>query len=167
MFPAGGNLFMAQPLIALWLVHPGDLLGAPIQFLTHGPVTHAGFLRSDGVTIHENYFPHVRNRPLLDAEKSGILFFQIEGMTDDLAAKFERYFDAAAQPQSALDYSIGNLFGYLVNRPPESEANGLDCSAYVTQTIRRLAPQLAPIVRCEDWQVSPRDLLVSPRLIAV
>ncbi len=153
-----------QPLILLWTVHPGDLLGEPIQFLTHGPVTHAGFLRSDGVTVHENYLPQVRNRPLLPAEKPGVRVFQMEGMTPEIAAKFERYFALAAEPQTALHYSIANLFEYLANRPPASEADGLDCSAYVNQTVRRLAPALAPTVRCEDWQVSPRDLLISPRL---
>ena len=154
-----------QPLVLLWTVHPGDLLGEPIQFLTHGPVTHAGFLRSDKVTVHENYFPHVRNRPLLASEKPGIRVFQLDGLTPELAAKFERYFDLAAEPQTALKYSIANLFDYALNRPPANEADGLDCSAYATQTIRRLAPELTPLLRVEDWQVSPVDLLRSVRLV--
>ena len=153
-----------QSAILLWAVHPGDLLGEPIQFLTHGPVTHAGFLRADGVTVHENYLPQVRNRPLLATEKPGVRAFTIEGMTPDLAAAFERYFDLAAVPQTSLNYSIANLFGYLLNRPVTNEADGLDCSAYVNQTVRRLAPSLALTARCDDWQVSPRDLLISPRL---
>ena len=158
---------LPQPLILLWTVHPGDLLGEPIEFLTHGPVTHAGFLRSDGKTVHENYLPQVRNRPILEAEKPGVRVFALEGMTTENAAALERYFDLAAEPQTALKYSIANLFDYALNRPPASEADGLDCSAYVTQTLRRRAPALTPLLRCEDWQVSPVDLLRSVRLTEI
>lgn len=161
------NLMFRQPLVALWSVHPGDLLGEPIQFLSHGPVTHAGFLRGDFTTVHENYFPKVRNRPLVDSEKAGIRLFRINGMTPAIADRFERYFDLAAEPQTALSYSIAGLFQYLVNRPPASEADGLDCSAYANQTVRRLVPELSLTMRCDDWQVSPRDLLISARLTEI
>lgn len=156
-----------QPLLLLWKIHPGDLLGEPIKFFTHGEVTHAGFLRADGKTVHENYLPHVRNRPILEAEKSGVRVFLIDGMTVERAAKFERYFDLAAQPQTALSYSIANLFDYALNRPVDSEANGIDCSAYANQTVKRLAPELALTMRCEDYQVSPRDLLICTRAIEI
>lgn len=152
-----------QPLILLWSKHPGDLLGNAITFLTHGPAQHAGWLRSDGQTIHEAYLPTVRERPLRPEEKPGIRFFTLEGMTPELAAKFERFFDLAADPKFVEDYTVKGLFGFLFNVPPPDESS-VFCSEYIMQTIRKLAPELLPLVRCDDFQVSPRDLLISPRL---
>jgi hypothetical protein len=155
-----------QPIIALWKVHPGDLLGEPIQFLTHGPVTHAGFILSDGVTVAEAYLPNVRMRPLLESEKPGILTFQLEGMTPELAEKFERYFKLACDPKFAAEYSVKGLIGFALNISPPDSFH-LFCSEWVMQSIRKVAPELQPLTRCEDYQVSPRDLLISPRLIEV
>lgn len=152
-----------QPVIALWTVHPGDLLGEPIQFLTHGPVTHAGWIRSDGRTVAEAYLPRVRQRAVLEAEKPLIRLFTLEGMTPELAAKFERFLSLATDPKFAAEYSIKGLFGFELNTPPADEQH-VFCSEWVIQGIRKLSPGLLPLVRCSDYQVSPRDLLISPRL---
>lgn len=151
-----------QPLIALWKVHPGDLLGEPIQFLTHGEFTHAGFLRSDGRTICEAYLPKVRCRPVIEAEKPGILLFELEGMNHELAAKFERFFDLAIDPKFVQDYSISGLFGFALNVPPPDEFH-VFCSEFVMQAIRKLAPSLIP-ENAPDYKVSPVDLSRSTRL---
>lgn len=153
----------AQPLILLWTVHPGDLLGEPIQFLTHGPVTHMGFLRSDRKTVAEAYLPKVRCRPIIEAEKSGCRAFLLEGMTPELAAAFERYFDLATDPKFAQEYSVKGLFGFALNAPPADEYH-VFCSEWGLQSVRKVAPGLVPLVRLDDWQASPRDWLVSPRL---
>ena len=157
---------LAQPLILLWTRHPGDLLGAAITALTHGPAQHAGFLRRDGVTVHEAYYPKVRERVLTEAEKPFIRCFTLEGMTPALADRFERFFTLSASQTFAADYSVAGLFGYLFNVAPPDEAS-VFCSEYAMQTVRKLAPDRLPLVRCEDWTVSPRDLLVSPRLVEV
>lgn len=159
-----------EPLLALWTRHPGDLLGSAIDFLTHATgqsqAQHAGWLRRDGVTIHEAYYPHVRNRPLLASEKPFIRLFRVEGMTPALADRFEEFFDLAVDPRFREDYSVKGLFGFLFNVPPPDEQS-VFCSEYCMQTIRKLAPSLLPLSRCEDYQVSPRDLIISPRLIEV
>lgn len=154
-----------QPLIAIWTQHPHDLLGAAIDFVTHGDAQHAGFLRSDGVTIHECYLPKVRNRPVLADEKQYIRLFQLEGMTEEAADKLETFFDLSAE-LAASSYSIAGLFGYLFNVVPPNE-NSVFCSQYVMQTLRRRTPDLMPLLRCNNYQVSPRDLLISPRLYEV
>lgn len=153
-----------QPVIVLWTVHPGDLLGEPISFLTHGPVTHAGWLRSDGRTVAEAYLPRVRCRPLRDGEQ--VRRFTLEGMTPELAARFERFLDLATDPKFAAEYSLKGLFGFELNVPPPDQQH-VFCSEWVMQGIRKVAPDRLPLVRCEDYQVSPRDLLVSPRLAEI
>lgn len=155
-----------QPVIALWTVHPGDLLGEPIMFLTHGPVTHAGWIRSDGRTVAEAYLPRVRQRPLLDPEKPLVRLFTLEGMTPGLAGDFERFLDLATDPKFAAEYSVKGLFGFALNIPPADEQH-VFCSEWVMQGIRKASPALLPLVRCGDYQASPRDLLVSPRLIEI
>lgn len=147
----------AQPLIALWRVHPGDLLGEPIQFLTHGPITHAGWLRSDGKTIWEAYVPKIRCRPLADVEKAGIELFSLVGMTPTLATRFERYFDITTDGISTEEYSIKGLFGYALNIVPADEQH-VFCSEAVMQSVRKLAPDLLPLKRCDDYKVDPVDL---------
>lgn len=153
----------AQPLILLWKIHPGDALGEPIKFETHGPVTHMAFLRSDRLTVAEAYLPKVRCRPLLETEKPGVRAFLLEGMTPEIAAKFERYFDLATDPKFAQEYSVTGLFGFALNIPPPDEFH-VFCSEWGMQSVRKVAPALVPLVRLDDWQASPRDWLVSPRL---
>lgn len=155
-----------QPLILLWTHHPHDLLGDAINFVTHGDAQHAGFLRSDGVTVHECYLPKVRNRPLLEGERPLVRVFRLEGLTEDMATKFETFFDLSVDPRFVQDYSVKGLFGYLFNVEPNDQFS-VFCSEYVMQTIRKLEPQLAPLLRCDIWTVSPRDLLISPRLVEI
>lgn len=155
-----------QPLICLWTVHPGDLLGEPIEFLTHGSFSHAGFLRRDGVTINECYLPIVRQRLITDAEKPLVRLFMLDGMDDALADKFERYFDLTVMPQFAESYSVQGLFGYVLNVTPPDEQS-VFCSEYVMQSCRKLCSDKIPLVRVNDFQVSPVSLSWSPRLIDV
>ena len=155
-----------QPLVALWRVHPGDILGEPIQFITRGQWTHAGWLRSDGKTIWECYYPKMRCRPLNEAEKPGIDLFTLEGMTPDIAARFERYFDITTSGPSVQGYSIAGLFEYALDLPVADEQN-VFCSEADMQSIRKVAPALLPLARCEDCKVSPVELGHSPRLLPV
>ncbi len=97
------------------------------------------------------------------AEKPGIRIFMLDGMTIELAAKFERYFDLLSDPKFAEEYSVAGLFGFVANHTPDSEC-AVYCSQCVMQTIRKLAHDLLPLVRCGDNK-SPADLLWSPRLI--
>jgi hypothetical protein len=153
-----------QPLIALWRVHPGDILGEPIQFITRGQWTHAGWLRRDGQTIWECYYPKMRCRPVMDAEDQGIDLFALEGMTPDLAERFERYFDITTTGPSVQGYSIAGLFEFALDLPATDEQN-VFCSEATMQSIRKVAPALLPLARCEDYKVSPVDLGHSTRLI--
>ncbi len=150
------------PKVLIWSQHPGDLLGQIIVSLTHGPAQHAGFLRSDGKTIHEAYLPKVRDRLVLDAERQFIRCFEIEGMTDELAARLEDSFDKAIA--ASVEYSVENLFRFLFNAPMGDDQHTF-CSRYVMGTMQyRLPVRCWPLLRCINDQVSPRDLLISPRL---
>lgn len=154
--------------ILIWTHHPGDLLGEAINFLTHGPAQHAGFLRSNGM-IHEAYLPRVRDRAPIADELPFIKSFVLEGVSPDLGAAFEKAFDQALGLQ--VKYSMADLFRYLFNQPNVDEGHTF-CSRYVMHQIMTIAPaELWPLVRCmggtdaktDDW-VAPRDLFISPRL---
>jgi hypothetical protein len=146
----------------IWTKHPGDLLGEAIDFLTHGNAQHFGFLRLDGVTVHEAYFPKVRDRLLLDSEKPFVRKFRLEGMTGYLDVKFEEYFDK--QIKLGVEYSVADLFRYQLNIPFPSDKSTI-CSVYGMNCIWSVAPSLLPLVRCLPDQVSPRDHLISPRWV--
>lgn len=146
---------------AIWTLHPGDVLGSAINFVTHGPAQHAGFIRGNG-RIHELYIPHVRDRDVLEGEKPFIRTFEIEDMTDDLSAKLERHFDVVLANGGAIDYSIEDLFRILLNisKPPDGS---MVCSQYVYHMLRMVG--LPPLERCDEDFISPRDLWISPRLL--
>lgn len=146
--------------VAIWSTHPGDLLGAAINFVTHGPAQHAGFVRGNGL-IHELYLPQVRDREMLDGEKPFIRQFDIEGLTDELSRKLERHFDVVLSRPS-IRYSVPDLFRILFNvaRPDDGS---MVCSQYVFYLLKMI--QLPPLVRCDEDFISPRDLLISPRLV--
>jgi len=146
----------------IWTHHPGDLLGEAIDFLTHGDAQHFGFLRSDGITVHEAYLPKVRDRALLDSEKPLVRKFRLDGMTPELDAAFEAYFDK--QVKAGIEYSIADLFRYQLNINFPSDKQTI-CSTYGMNCIWMVAPRLLPLVRCLPDQVSPRDHLISPRWI--
>jgi|GEM_PF-6866470 hypothetical protein len=147
--------------ILLWTKHPGDLLGQAIDALTHGNAQHAGFLRSNGL-IHEAYYPLVRDREVQDDEKQFIRVFRLDNLPIELEPKFERLFDLNIQ--AGVEYSFANLFRFQFNLEMPS-AQTVICSQYVFHCISLCAPMSIPLIRCEEDQVSPRDLLISPRLI--
>jgi hypothetical protein len=148
--------------VAIWSTHPGDLLGAAINFVTHGPAQHAGFVRGNG-NIHELYLPAVRDRAIVEAEKPFIRQFAIEGLTDELNTKLERHFDVVLD-NNTIRYSIADLFRILFNQ--EAPADGsMVCSQYVFKMLKMIG--LPPLVRCDADFISPRDLLISPRLVEV
>lgn len=148
--------------VAIWSTHPGDLLGAAINFVTHGPAQHAGFVRGNG-QIHELYLPQVRDRLMVDGEQPFIRQFTIEGLTDDLNAKLERHFDVVLA-SNTIRYSIPDLFRILFNVEPPADGS-MVCSQYVFKMLKMIG--LPPLVRCEADFISPRDLLISPRLVEV
>lgn len=153
---------MATPKILLWTAHQGDLLSGAINFLTNGTVSHAGFLRADGKTVHEAYLPVVRDRPLRDEERPGVRCFELEGLTEEQGVALEAHFDKAIE--TGVQYSVADLFRNLLRMPMPDDQHTF-CSRYVFQTLFVTLPAgLWPLTRCIDDQVTPRDLLISPRL---
>ena len=153
--------------ILIWTKHPGDMLGEAINFLTHGDAQHAGFLRLNGL-VHEAYLPKVRDRKLVAAELPWVRIFRLVGpgevpVTDSMEAKFERMFDLMIQ--AGVEYSIADLFKYQLNMDMGNDMQTI-CSRYVFHGIPMCCGEaFAPLMRCGGDQVSPRDLLISPRLI--
>ncbi len=149
--------------IAIWTHHPGDLLGEAIDFLTHGSAQHAGFIRQSGLIV-EAYWPKVRQRPVLDAERPFLRVFELRGMSAEQHDAFEAWFDRllAAPPE----YSGVDLFRFLFNRPDTDEKHTY-CSRLVMHGCMDLLPPILwPLTRCMegDW-VSPRDLFISNQLV--
>jgi hypothetical protein len=142
----------------IWTSHPGDLLGEAIDFVTHGNAQHFGFLRADGRTVHELYLPQVRDRILDDKEKPLIRKFRLRD-AGDFEDEFEALFDANLA--AGIKYSVPDLFKILFNVPFPTDKSGV-CSTYGLHCIRQVCENLSPLVRCADYQVSPRDHLISP-----
>ena len=154
--------------ILIWTGHH-DPLDAAIKFFTHGKGTHAAFLRSDGATVHEAFFPKVRDRDLTDADIQNAKAFQIEGVTMKQNQAFEHLFDANLR--RGIEYSVVDLVRFALNMPSRDEHHTF-CSRYVLNCCHAVladghhGESLMPLVRIPggDW-ASPRDLLISPRLI--
>ncbi|MDE2101572.1 MAG: hypothetical protein KGL39_30280 [Patescibacteria group bacterium] len=147
--------------VAIWTIHPGDLLGQAIDFVTRGTAQHAGFIRGNGM-IHELYLPKVRDRAMLDSEKQYVKIFDIEGMNDDLSGQLEKLFDLSLTTSGEISYSIVGLFRILFDRPNPSDKS-MVCSQYVFHSLELIG--LPPLARCTADFISPRDLYISPRLL--
>lgn len=148
--------------ILIWTHHPGDLLGDAIDFLTHGTAQHAGWQDIDGSVV-EAYWPRLRRRALVDAERQYIAAFTIRGITTDEEIQISKHL--AMDLLHPPEYSGWDLFRFLFNRPDTSEKSTF-CSRYVQHTCEiDLVPNLWPCIRCmeADW-VSPRDLYISNML---
>jgi hypothetical protein len=150
--------------VIIWTHHPDDLLGKAIDALTHGDAQHAAFLRADGETLVEAYWPQVRQRVLLDAEKPFIRTFKIRGLTPEQETAIEALLDKTllAPPK----YSGEDLLRFLFNAPNVDEAHTF-CSRFVLHVLEEiLPPELWVLQRLpdDDWG-SPRDLLISPALV--
>lgn len=152
---------MSLVRVAIWTLHPHDLLGDGIDFVTRGNAQHAGFIRENG-RIHELYLPTIRDRDIVDAERPFLKIFDIEGLTPDLSAKLERHFDEYLT--AGIQYSITDLFRILLDIPIPNEMSMI-CSQYVFHMLKMIG--LPPLVRCDLDFVSPRDLLISPRLLDI
>lgn len=152
---------MEHVKVAIWKLHPGDLLGQAINFITHGPAQHAGFVRGNG-RIHELYLPHVRDRDAVADELQYVKVLEIAGMTDDLSEKLERHFDVMLTDGGQVQYSIVDLGRILFNIPKPIDGS-MVCSQYVFHMLKMIG--LPPCSRCGEDFISPRDLLVSPALI--
>lgn len=148
----------------IWTHHPGDMLGEAIDFLTHGNAQHFGFLRADGVTVHEAYFPKVRDRKLVPGETNFIRKFRLADL--ERFPQADEWFEEAFDKNAALGikYDVLDLFKYELNIPFTDDKSTI-CSVYGMKVIRDVVPNHLPLVRCEDWQVSPRDHLISPAWI--
>jgi hypothetical protein len=151
-----------MPKILIWTGAHDPLDGA-IKFLTHGRGTHAAFLRADGATVHEAFWPKVRDRALTDADLQNARAFAIEGVTHQQCLAFEHLFDANLR--RGIRYSIVDLFRYALNMPSRDEHHTF-CSRYVLHCCNAILHEYQmPLIRIpdHDW-ASPRDLLISPRL---
>jgi hypothetical protein len=147
------------------LIWPGhhDALDFAIKLCTHGRGCHAAFLRSDHITIHEAFYPEVRDRVVLPADRRLAEAYALEGVTPLEHEAFERLFDANLRRH--IRYSVADLFRYAVNLPSRDEHHTF-CSRYVLNCLHAILPDTAmPLVRIptHDW-ASPRDLRISPRL---
>lgn len=147
--------------ILIWTAAPSDFVEGAIDFLTHGPAHHVGFLRANGL-VHELYPPKLRDRSISDDEKKIVQVFSLAGLPPELEAKFERLFDL--DNEAGIKYSDADLFRFLFNEEIPFDLSGY-CSWYVMRCISMCASMCLPLVRCEIGQVSPRDLYISPRLI--
>lgn len=145
--------------VAIWTKHPGDLLGEAIDFLTHGNAQHAAFIRNTSEIV-EAYWPKVRQRAVIEAEKPFMKIFELRGMTPTLHAAFELEFDRLlfAPPE----YSGEDLFRFLFNQPNTDEKETFCSRLVMHATMGICPPEIWPLVRCMDgdW-VSPRDLFIS------
>jgi hypothetical protein len=108
------------------------------------------------------YPPKLRDRDVLESEKKNIRVFSLAGLPPELELKFERLFDLNLP--AALEYSNADLLRYLTNSEVPMDGSFF-CSFYVMHCISQCAPMCMPLTRCEQWQVSPRDLFISTRLI--
>lgn len=139
-------------------------IDAAIRFITHGRGTHAAFLRDDDATVHEAFWPKVRDRVLTDLDRQNATAFRLEGVTHKQAEAFEHLFDANLR--RGIEYSITDLFRYALNMPSRDEFHTF-CSRYVLHCCHAILHDTQmPLVRIpdHDW-ASPRDLLISPRLM--
>ena len=147
------------------LIWPGhhDCLDAAIKFLTHGPGSHAAFLRADNQRVHEAFWPRVRTRPLTNEDQRLAEVYELEGVTPAQHAAFERLFDQ--HDAMNIKYSIADLVRFALNLPSRNEWRTY-CSRYDLFCLKQiLPPAQMPLVRIPngDW-ASPRDLRISPRL---
>jgi hypothetical protein len=155
--------------IGIWTKHPGnfldELIDWPIDNPTHcdrkDAAEHAAFIRQNGM-VHELYYPRLRDRQIVEAERPYLKILEIEGLTPELSERLERWFDHNLRLN--ITYSIEDLFRVALDTPMPSEKSGY-CSRYVIHGCFIILPtELWPLVRCTDDFISPRDLLISARL---
>jgi hypothetical protein len=147
------------------LIWPGhhDPLDFLIKAFTHGAGCHAAFLRADGYTIHEAFWPRVRDRVALPEDRRLAEVYELEGVSAAEHQLFEELFDRNLR--AGIRYSIEDLFRYALNWPSRDEHHTF-CSRYVMFCLRKiLAEERLPLLRLpfKDW-AAPRDLRISPRL---
>jgi len=147
------------------LIWPGhhDCLDALIKAFTHGRGSHAAFLRKGDKTIHEAFWPEVRDRMIMPHDRAVAEVYALEGVSEHQHDLLERLFDDNLKRH--IEYSFGDLFRYALNRPNQDESHTF-CSRYVMHCLLlTLHPLQMPLRRlpCRDW-ASPRDLRISPRL---
>lgn len=147
------------------LIWPGhhDCLDWAIKLCTHGRGSHAAFLRDDNATVHEAFWPKLRDRDLTAADARRVEVFELDGVLLHEHEQFEHLFDANLR--RGVKYSTGDLLRYAFNRPNRDEHHTF-CSRYVMNCLNAILPaRLLPLVRlpAKDW-ASPRDLRISPAL---
>ena len=147
------------------LIWPGhhDPLDALIKAFTHGRGSHAAFLRQDDRTIHEAFWPRVRDRMVMPKDRRLADVYALEEVSEHQHMLFEKMFDHNLNLHIA--YSVLDLVRYAFNCPNKDERHTF-CSRYVMHCLGRvLHPLQMPLQRLpdKDW-ASPRDLRISPAL---
>jgi len=147
------------------LIWPGhhDALDFAIKFFTHGRGSHAAFLRDDLATVHEAFWPEVRDREFTEADRLAAQVFNLPGLNEKEHATFEHLFDSNLNRH--IRYSVSDLFRFAFNLPVKDEQHTF-CSRYVMHCLQAVLPcHRLPLTRLpdRDW-ASPRDLFISPRL---
>lgn len=147
--------------VLVWAGHH-DVLDGAIKFFTHGAGSHVAALRKDDHTVHEAFWPRVRDRLYTNDDRKLAQAFELEGLTLADHDKFERLFDDNIKRH--VGYSIWDLFRYALNMPVKDETQTF-CSRYFLHCCHKVVPHKMPLVRLPfgDWG-SPRDVLISPRL---
>lgn len=150
------------------LIWPGhhDLLDFAIKAFTHGRGCHAAFLRADGKTIHEAFWPQVRDREFRPGEWNTVETYKIGCLTPHHHRQLEALFDKNLK--EGIEYSFADLLRYALNIPSKDERHTF-CSRYVMHCLQSVAPPaMMPLVRLpdRDW-AAPRDLRITPRLTLI
>jgi len=135
------------------LIWPGhhDALDAAIKFFTHGKGCHAAFLRADNFTIHEAFYPQVRDRIATPQDWRRAEVYAVEGVNVMEHREFEYLFDANLRRH--IEYSIPDLLRFALNVPSRDEHHTF-CSRYVLNCLHAILPDAKlPLVRlpARDW----------------
>ena len=147
------------------LIWPGhhDWMDGLIKFFSHGRGSHVAFLRCDGVTVHEAFYPRVRDRRLSEEDKRLAEVYEVEGITQAQELALEHLWNHNLT--LGIEYSFLDCARFALNMPSKDERHTM-CSRYAMHCLHAVLPYpRMPLLRVPygDW-VSPRDLRMSPRL---
>lgn len=159
-----------HPKILLCRVHAGDELSGVIRAVTRTEYTHAMILKGierGQYIVSEAYWPHVRERPLLDSELAGIDAFDVP--MDDLQATKVLAYCAAAEAAHE-PYSLENLlrFNPLLRRifgeaTDLSDKSPVICSQYAFDAFDRGGG--IKLLNAPSYEIAPGYLAWSTLLI--
>lgn len=154
--------------ILLFQHHTNDPLSWAIKQITRGPYVHAAVLVDETKNeIIEAFFPHVRRRPLGNAELSGIDVFAVTGITPEQEKAVVDYCESCLT--EGENYSIANLFRFLPGvrdiigeASDDSARNAVFCSQFAFDAVHRGGG--IQLLNVHSYEVAPVYLAWSPLL---